>query len=127
MRSPVLVAVGVSAAVAVVAAWDPNESGHYPTCPFLATTGFTCPGCGSLRATHALLQGDLATAWHRNPGLLVALPLLFLTWVASMRRAWTGAPRSWIVPNWLLAPLPVLIAAYWVLRNVPGFEFLGPN
>ena len=41
---------------------DPNQPGHYPTDPFLAITGLYCPGCGTLRALHALARGDLLTA-----------------------------------------------------------------
>jgi hypothetical protein len=35
VRQPVLAALGAIAATAVVATIDPNEPGHYPTCPFL--------------------------------------------------------------------------------------------
>lgn len=117
----------VLAASAVIATRDPNQTGHYPTCPFLWTTGFYCPGCGTLRAVHALTHGDVAAAWHLNPLLLVAIPVLLWVWAAAVRRAWLGVPRRFLVPNWMLATLPVIVGAYWVLRNVPGFEFLGPN
>ncbi|NED58662.1 DUF2752 domain-containing protein, partial [Micromonospora aurantiaca] len=36
---------GVAAGALVVAfRGDPNEAGHYPGCPFLALTGYYCPG-----------------------------------------------------------------------------------
>lgn len=127
LRTPVLVGVGALAACAAVAARDPNEPGSWLVCPFLATTGFVCPGCGALRAVHALTHGDLATAWERNPGLLLALPVLAFVWVATVRRAWLGVGRRWTPGPRLLALLPVLVAAYWVLRNVPGLELLGPG
>ena len=50
VRAPVGAAGLALAATAYVGLVDPNESGHYPTCPFLALTGRFCPGCGSLRA-----------------------------------------------------------------------------
>ena len=66
----VLAPLGVAAAAAVVVttigALDPNVAGHYPTCPWLALTGTYCPGCGSLRAIHALAHGDPATAMARS-------------------------------------------------------------
>jgi hypothetical protein len=53
MAAPAAVAAGALAAAALVHVVDPNDSGNYPTCPFLALTGRFCPGCGSLRAcTH---------------------------------------------------------------------------
>jgi hypothetical protein len=34
-----------------------------------------CPGCGSLRAAHQLLHGNLSAAWALNKALLIGLPL----------------------------------------------------
>lgn len=39
LRAPAGVLVAAAAVVAFVAVVDPNEQGHYPTCPFLALTG----------------------------------------------------------------------------------------
>lgn len=127
LRTPVLLALGAVGACAAVAARDPNEPGSWLMCPYLATTGFVCPGCGTLRAVHALTQGDVATAWQRNPGLLLTVPVLVLVWLTAVRRAWLGVPRRWTPGPRLLAVLPVLVAAYWVLRNVPGMDLLGPG
>jgi hypothetical protein len=127
LRAPLLSAAGVGAVLAVVGTRDPGQPGHYPTCPFLFTTGFSCPGCGTLRALHALTEGDVATAFHFNPLLLLAIPVFVWVWATSVRRAWLGIGRTWTVPSWMLAALPVIVGAYWILRNVPGFEFLGPG
>lgn len=115
------------AATAVLATLSPEEPGHYPTCPFLALTGLYCPGCGSLRAVHALTQGDLATAWDRNPLALVLIPAVLVAWVAwglrlLGRRAWhpSRIPATWI---WCLLGV---VLAYWVARNVPGWTWLSP-
>lgn len=119
-------AVGVIA-TAGIAAVSPEEPGHYPTCPFLALSGLYCPGCGSLRAAHALTQGDVATAWDRNPLAVLLLPVVLVAWVAWGLRllgldAWhpTRVPTRWI---WgLLA----VVLVYWVARNVPGWTVLSP-
>lgn len=126
LRSPVLAAAGVAAVAVATALHDPNEPGSWLVCPVLLTTGHYCPGCGTLRALHALTGGDVAAAWAFNPGLLVAMPIFAVVWLTAVRRAWLGVPRRWTPPPWLLNLLPVVIAAYWILRNVPGFEFLGP-
>lgn len=106
---------------------DPNRPGHYPTCPFLAVTGLYCPGCGSLRATHDLLHGDLAGALARNPLAVLAVPYLLLAFVTFVLRA-TGrpAPRSTSLPAWVIWTLLVVVLAYTVLRNLPGFSVLSP-
>lgn len=106
---------------------DPNVPGSWGECPFLHLTGFACPGCGTLRAIHALGHGDPATAMSRNPLLLIAAPLLVLAWVLSVRRAWTGEPARRRLPMWLYHLIPVGVALFWVMRNLPGFGFLGPG
>ena len=36
-------------------------------CPFKIITGIPCPGCGGIRATQCLLNGDFANALYTNP------------------------------------------------------------
>lgn len=114
-------------AAGVLASVDPNQPGHYPTCPFLAVTGLYCPGCGSLRAVHALTGGDVVTAWERNPLAVVLLPVVLVAWVAwGLRLAGRDAWHPTLVPaRWVYALL-VAVLGYWVLRNVPGWTFLSP-
>ena len=54
---------------------DPSEVNFLPKCPIYATTGTYCPGCGSQRATHQLLNLNIAGVLKQNVlyffGLLV--------------------------------------------------------
>jgi hypothetical protein len=117
---PLLVAAAAGGALGVLAAVDPHQPGHYPTCPFLALTGWFCPGCGSLRALHDLTQLDVAGAWGMNPLLLVVLPFLLVTWVLWTRRRVLDAPKSWLLPGWAVLGILGLMVAYGVARNVPA-------
>ena len=125
---PVGAAAVALAACAVVAVVDPNEPGHYPTCPFKALTGLDCPGCGSMRAVHALTRGQILHAADLNLLLLVALPFLVWAWAAWLVRS---LGRSW-PPN-LAVPGPVgwgvagVVVAFWFARNLPvaPFAYLG--
>ncbi|MGQ0466886.1 MAG: DUF2752 domain-containing protein [Sporichthyaceae bacterium] len=125
--APAAVGVAVLAALAVVAVRNPEEPGHYPTCPFYAATDLYCPGCGSLRAVHALAHGDLGTAIDRNVLAVAVLPFFAVLWVVWMRRGLTGRPAgSWMAPvSWLYAFLGV-VAAFWIFRNVPAGSWLAP-
>ena len=69
---------------------DPAKGGAYPPCPLHAMTGYYCPGCGSLRAVHRLLHGQLATAFRMNPLLVASLPVLGLLWLFPdwQRKRW---------------------------------------
>ena len=126
MLFPALVAAGCAAAGGVVFAVDPEVPGHYPTCPFLALTGFSCPGCGTTRAVHALLHGDPALALQRNPLTVAALVVLAVAFALWSRRLWQGRLRSWVAPPWVLYGLLGVILAFWALRNVPGWTWLSP-
>jgi hypothetical protein len=118
--------LAAAAALSVVAVVDPNEPGHYPTCPFFALTGHWCPGCGSLRALHALAHGDVLGAAARNVLLLAALPLLGWLWLRWVQRSWSGAPRPAPAhPAFLWAGLVVAVA-FAVLRNLPAGAALAP-
>jgi hypothetical protein len=76
-------------AAAYVGLVDPNEPGHYPLCPTKALTGLDCPGCGGLRATHALVSGDLVGALDHNAFVvLVVVPLVVVAWVTWLARCW---------------------------------------
>jgi hypothetical protein len=123
---PAVVAASAVGVLGLLAAVDPNEPGHYPTCPFLALTGHWCPGCGSLRALHAIAHGDLGTAMARNPFTVLSAAGLTVVWLLWVRRSWFGRARSWVAPSWLLYTLLVGVLAYWVLRNVPGWTWLSP-
>jgi hypothetical protein len=126
MLFPSLVAAGCAGAGAVVFALDPETPGHYPTCPFLALTGWYCPGCGTTRAVHALLHGDAGLALQRNPLTVAALVVLAAAFALWSQRLWRGAPRTWVAPPWVLYGLLGLILGFWALRNVPGWTWLSP-
>ena len=126
MLFPSLVAAGCAVAGGVVFAVDPETPGRYPTCPFLALTGWYCPGCGTTRAVHALLHGDAGLALQRNPLTVAALVVLAAAFALWSRRLWRGASRTWVAPPWVLYGLLVVILAFWVLRNVPGWTWLSP-
>ena len=131
-RTRALAGPGGMAAVALAAALlvrqvDPHEPGHYPPCPFRALTGLFCPGCGTLRAAHAALHGDLAGAVDMNVLAVLAVPVVLASWVAWLRRAATGRPRTWLAPPWFPAAVGVVVVAFWVARNVPALApFLAP-
>src|SRR5665647_561353 len=126
----VLQPLGVAAVTLVgtgdVAAVDPNAVGHYPTCPFLAITGWYCPGCGALRAVHALAHGDLMTALARNPFVVVALGYVVVAWALWLERTARGRPVRWLAPAWVLYSVLGAILMFGVLRNLPGWTWLSP-
>lgn len=126
-HEPLLVAALAAAGTVYLARVDPNQAGHYPTCPFRYLTGYACPGCGSLRAMHDLATGHPVDALHRNPLTVLLLPVavvLLIGWTA--RAAGLRPSRGWALPRWLGRTMIGVLLAFWVLRNLPGFGWLGP-
>lgn len=124
---PAAVAVAAAAGLVLVAVVDPNEPGHYPPCPLLALTGLYCPGCGTLRALHALAHGDLGAALGLNPLAVALIPGVAALWARWAVRSWQGRPFV------IKAPPPAimwaflgLLISYGVVRNLPFGHFLAP-
>ena len=107
--------------LAVLYVVDPRNPGTFPVCPFLGLTGYHCPGCGTLRAIHQLLHGDILSAMGYNPLTLLSLPFIAYSFAAEALRAFrVKAPRPVFVPPRLIWALLFGVVSFWVLRNVPA-------
>ncbi len=110
----IAVAIGV---VAVYAVFDPNEV-YFPKCPVKLLTGLDCPGCGSQRALHALLHGDVAAAVGFNALLVAAIPLLTLLTVAEMAPVRLQRLRYFLNSRGFILSVLAVIVAWTVARNI---------
>jgi hypothetical protein len=116
------------AAVAVGAVmlrvFDPATSGVFPPCPVRYLTGWYCPGCGSLRAIHQLLMGNLRAAWAMNPLTIVLLPFLTYGLVshALYEIRGRGLPQPFLRAAWIHA-LCAAILLFGIARNLPLHPF----
>jgi len=101
---------------------NPADSGLFPPCPFRALTGYHCPGCGTLRALHQLLNGHLLAAIDYNPLTIFFLPFVVYALFAAMVEGIWGPklPTVFIPAGWIWTLL-VAVVAFAVLRNLPVF------
>ena len=90
-----------------------------PSCPFRVWTGLLCPGCGSLRATHYLLNGQWGIAFRCQPLLISLLPIIALLAgkVCYERIRNTTVTLPFEIPlYWLIL---IAVCLFFVLRNIP--------
>lgn len=128
ITAPVLVAGAVLGASVVLHLRDPHESGSYLFCPWLVLTGTYCPGCGGLRAVNDLTRGDLAAAASSNVLFVGAVPLLLVLWSRWFLDRWRGVRRVVDHRRGVLyaSAFGAVALAFWVVRNLPGLEWLAP-
>ena len=109
------------AAVAVVLIYglvDPGTTSWMPRCSLKAITGYDCPGCGSQRALHALLHGDIASAWHYNAFLFFLLPAgVFYFVIEQWARRDSRLYRSVTSPVFIFILIFATIT-WWIARNL---------
>jgi len=56
--------------------FNPYNYTFYPECIFYKLTGYKCPGCGSQRAIHYLLNFDIGKTFQENGLLVVSIPYI---------------------------------------------------
>ena len=116
-----LLASGLAAgclAVGVLFFLDPARVPIYPVCQFHRFTGLDCPGCGSLRALHALLHGQVIAAIHFNLLLVLSLPLGAALGALYFWRRGKALPGLGLSLGWVWVYLAAWII-FGVLRNLP--------
>lgn len=63
---------------------NPENSHFFPKCPFKTITGYECPGCGSQRAVHHLLNLNIGSAIQANALLIFSIPYILLLFFAEL-------------------------------------------
>jgi hypothetical protein len=125
LGAPVLVAAAATAACVGIWVGDPTTpNGPLPTCPTKALLGIDCPGCGSLRMLYSLLHGNLLAAARFNALGLLAVVLLVWAYLAWTYGHLVGRRvKSWQHHRWAAVVTLSLVAAWFVVRNLPFAPF----
>lgn len=111
-----------AAGLVMLRIFDPATSGVFPPCPLHYLTGLYCPGCGSLRALHALMHGNVQQAWAMNPLTILFLPYLIYGLASEAVRLWRGRglPLPLLSPA-LIRTVFAVIVLFGIVRNIPAY------
>jgi len=109
---------------------NPSEVDFLPKCPLYVTTGIYCPGCGSQRATHQLLQLNFIGVLQQN--VLYFFGLLVIGYhltIKSVNIIFKKSYYNYIYHSKTPIIILIIILIYWILRNIPYYPFnaLAPN
>ncbi len=99
---------------------EPGSTTWIPECPFHTLTGLFCPGCGTLRALHYLLTGDIGSAIRCNALLLPSLVLVFAGTAGDLASPGRGPFRTGSRSSMIIG-VCFLVASilFAILRNLP--------
>jgi|SRR5215217_2598246 len=106
--------------------YNPGVYHFFPECPFHKYLQLDCPGCGSQRAVHALLHGNVRSALDYNAFLVISLPFLLIHLFLKTASYLTGKDYVWKI--WYQPTVPkvifIFVMVFWVARNIPLSPFI---
>lgn len=101
--------------------FNPIQYNLFPKCPFYAITGYKCPGCGSQRAIHYLLNFDLPNAWKQNFLLIIAIPYIIIGLIFEYQKYPTPKMLKWrkiLYGYKAIIIVFIIVIGFWIIRNL---------
>ncbi len=123
-KKPILYTLLAAACVGFVfvySRYSPESSAWFPKCIFMRLTGLKCPGCGSQRVIHSLLNLNIHKAFEANAFLVLTLPYILALLVSVPLRS--RFPRFYNTLNSVpvIITVGILVIAWWIIRNIFGW------
>ena len=101
--------------------YNPSGNIYFPKCPFRELTGLKCPGCGSQRAIHYLLNFDILNATKENAILVLSLPYILTGLAFDLLKQPNREILKWrkrLFGQKAIFVVLTIIIAFWILRNI---------
>ena len=123
-KKPILYILLTAACTGLVFAYSrfsPEDSTWFPKCIFLQLTGLKCPGCGSQRVAHSLLNLNIHKAFEANAFLVLSLPYIAALLASIPLKA--RFPKFYNALNSLpvIITICILVIIWWITRNIFGW------
>ena len=101
--------------------YNPSEYIYFPKCPLKFFTGIKCPGCGSQRAVHRLLNFEIINAARENLMLVLSVPYILTGFVFDVLKKSDERFLKWrkiIFGQKAIYIILSTVFAFWILRNI---------
>lgn len=101
--------------------YNPNGNVYFPKCPFRELTGLKCPGCGSQRAVHYLLNFDIFNSIKENVILVLSIPYILTGLVFDSLKNPNENILNWrkiLFGRKAIFVILTIIITFWILRNI---------
>lgn len=101
--------------------YNPVSSNLFPKCPLLSTTGIKCPGCGSQRAIHHLLNFNIINALKENVLVVFFIPYIVLGFAFELIKNPSQKLLKWrkrIFGRTAILIILGVIISFWIFRNL---------
>ncbi|WP_394344565.1 DUF2752 domain-containing protein [Confluentibacter citreus] len=104
--------------------YNPSQSTLFPKCPFYSFTGLYCPGCGSQRAIHKFLHGDIFEGLKHNFIIMVLPMVLIYDWSVILFNKYSNQKIKNILHySKVTYSIFIIILLFWILRNLSFYPF----
>jgi len=105
---------------------NPKSFAYFPKCPFYSFTGLYCPGCGSQRAFHEMLHGNLWVGIQHNFLIILALLVIFYKFYVFYHNSFQkeNTVKNILYHNAAPWVILVVVLSFWILRNIPMDPFI---
>ncbi len=116
-----IIFIGLITLAFIYKVYNPLENAYFPKCPFKELTSYKCPGCGSQRAIHYLLNFDISNAVKQNILLIISIPYLLLGFVFDIKKNLTYRMLKWrkiLFGKRAIFAILFIIISYWIIRNI---------
>lgn len=103
---------------------DPSSTALFPKCPFLKFTGLYCPGCGSQRAFHNILKGNIITGIKHNYLFLLAFSVIgYQLIIFVINKYSSNTYQNLLHKSSITRAILIIVVLFWILRNIPYSPF----
>lgn len=105
--------------------YNPGGNVYFPKCPFRELTSLKCPGCGSQRAIHFLLNFDILNATKENAILVLSMPYIIAGLVFDLLKHPNEKTLKWrkrLFGQKAIFVILTIIFAFWIFRNITSFQ-----